>query len=555
MQAPQEVTSPNSLATIPKDILFLIVWHLLEIDDPIYLVLLMKVARRFRQLLSGEDGKVFWQFRLKNDFPSSYAEEIDSKEVYKEQWQVRKKNKNLSAFHQDFFNSIRKGNLAKIQSVPYCPGNQGLSAENRNDFMDIGDAFGENALIQTSRYERKEIQNFIYRYMVEKYFQICESGKDIRGRTQLHWAAACGMVTEIQRLNTIAVDEKSQSGTPLLLACTYNQLGAVKALVARGANVNFEHNTVTPLIRAASSSCLEIVNVLIVAGAQVDKTYNNGITALFDAVTSRKVAVVKTLLAAGANPNHANRAGATPIFYASTKEICDVLVAAKADIHHKEQYGVTPIFWAAMQGRTEVINCLVALGALVNQAKANGVTPVFEAVLHRHVHAVRALIAAGANIDKALNKSENLLCVAAKAGHYVLCKILLAAGADFNINKEDLKPEIKNLLRLWELKVANKDKSLCEQILVILGVSLEWTTLVTSFFSKPEIINILTSQKNNPELNNNVEHLMTSLRQYQQQIPVVNFEFITDFILPKERKQERPAEEMGAVKDAVNLKK
>ncbi len=132
----------------------------MEIDDPIYLVPLIKVSRRFRQLLGGEEAKVFWQFRLKNDFPKAYAEGIDAKEAYKGQWQTRKNANTFHRFHSDLFNSIRKGNLAKIRSENYCRGNRGPFEELLNDFMHVANMFEESALTLASKYDRKEIQRF-----------------------------------------------------------------------------------------------------------------------------------------------------------------------------------------------------------------------------------------------------------------------------------------------------------------------------------------------------------------------------------------------------------
>ncbi len=255
-------------------------------------------------------------------------------------------------------------------------------------------------------------------------------------------------------------------------------------------------------------------------------------TALFAAAATGRVQVIKILLAAGAIANHADRSGATAMFFAKTKEVINVLVAAGADCNHKNNKGQTPMFLAAAHGWADVINGLVEHSAVINQ-ELNGETPIFEAASRGNSCAVSALIAAGATIVVNSPKARNLLRTAARASHYRVCTILLAAGADYKINKEDLSSEILNLLKLWELKVANKDKPLCEQVLVILNVSLDWSTSISGFFSTPEIIKVFTAQQNNPEFNNNVEHLESLLNKHRPQLAVTNFEFVMEFILPK----------------------
>jgi hypothetical protein len=223
------------------------------------------------------------------------------------------------------------------------------------------------------------------------------------------------------------------------------------------------------------------------------------------AVQYGQIAMVQALLAAGADPNHANSTGKTPIFFADTREVVEALVKAGVKVNHVGSQRITPLISAALGG---------------------------------HQKAVSALIAA------------------ATKEHLAIVKILLAAGA--NVDIPSLKPEvnsdIRNLLSLWQLKIENKDKSLCEQVLAVLSLSLDWSTSITLFFSKPEIINTLTNQKNNPRLNNNVKHLMNLLQKHQQQIPAVNFEFIMEFVLSKESKQvkvsiksEQPGEQASSL--------
>jgi ankyrin repeat protein len=558
MQAKSTPPAPT-LDNLHTDILVLVLLQF-KIDDPLYFIRLVKVCRKLRANLGGENAKKYWQSRLKNDFPEAYSEGIDYKKVYIEQWQEKKKNNSLSPFHRQFFKSVRSGDLTSIRSETYCRGNAGAFQEYLNDFMDVYDKSEVNAVSLASKYERREVQEFIYQYMVEKYFRLSKSGKDLRGRTQLHWAAACGMISEIERLkDTIKIDDEAKFGTPLFFACRYNQVEAVKALIAAGASVNFvRKDHCTPIFTAVRFASIEIFHILKNAGAKIDQVGYLNYTPLFNAAYAGDLIIVEALLAAGANSNHIGSTGQTPIFHAvcsGSKAVVEALVTAGANVNQVAVTGETPLFQTG--NRAAVINYLLEKGALVNHATPGGITPLFIAASKGQVKPVTALVAAGGNVNSADAKGLTPIFMAARAGHYAVVKILLAAGANAQLPNIPLalRYDIRVLFMFWKLRVANKDKSLCEQILVILGVTLEWTTSITSFFSKPEIINILDVQKNNPELKNNVEHLTDLLQKYKQQIPDVNFEFIMDFILLKDKKQVQAPVEMIALETSAQFKK
>ncbi|PJF17363.1 hypothetical protein PSACC_02873 [Paramicrosporidium saccamoebae] len=117
------------------------------------------------------------------------------------------------------------------------------------------------------------------------------------GRTQLHKFAARGKLTEIADLLKLddSLIQRTDNGGYLALheACLGGQLGAVKALIEAGSNIN--------------------------------ATSNNGDTPLHDAVENVHVDIVKYLLSKGADTKAKNKNGDRPIDVSKDAQIVDIL--------------------------------------------------------------------------------------------------------------------------------------------------------------------------------------------------------------------------------------
>ncbi len=154
----------------------------------------------------------------------------------------------------------------------------------------------------------------------EKLFQLLLShAKDIRQGTDqaahlFYFAAAQGRLDVMDYLlqRGIEVDGLSLlQWTPLIAACLSGQTEAVRFLIERGANVNMSLGGNTPLLAAlgyprgshARAANAEIVELLIQAGAEVNRPYLLRLTALSEAVQSNQKEVVHLLLGVGADPN------------------------------------------------------------------------------------------------------------------------------------------------------------------------------------------------------------------------------------------------------------
>ncbi len=162
------------------------------------------------------------------------------------------------------------------------------------------------------------------------------------------------------------------SGTlaPLHYAADRSAKPAVVAvLIDAGADVNAwdhsPHDPKTPLMHAARRGALDLVKLLLKAGADANAANDNQSTALVSACGGGKAPafekVVAELLAAGAKPNPEG------LIWAARKgspAVVKMLVDAGADVNAIGRWGVPALHLAADENRPEMVETLLKLGAV-----------------------------------------------------------------------------------------------------------------------------------------------------------------------------------------------
>jgi len=216
----------------------------------------------------------------------------------------------------------------------------------------------------------------------------------------------------------------------------------LKLLLERGVNVDAadEKTGMTPLMYNVSSDHLfpfdnfdyparpdlpkriEIIRLLLEAGANPDKFDGSGDHALMYAIDSSDVEGARALIAGGANVNQCSSSGDTPLMYAIL------------EIHRDDRAGYNPSL--------DMLRLLVSNGADVNHAvvsKENTpyygtlVSPLWVAVWLNFVIVTRALLEAGADANFTSDVDGNtVLMMAAETGHKRCVEALLEFGADIH---------------------------------------------------------------------------------------------------------------------------
>lgn len=208
---------------------------------------------------------------------------------------------------------------------------------------------------------------------------------------------------------------------------------AVKNVAAR--HVDFRENDV------------EMVRMLIEAGADLTVRYQSEENILGYAVDQNATEVVKMLIEAGAELEAGNKRGETPLFYAAAfgREALPILIQAGADVNTANNDGDTALMYAAKLGELEAIRLLIEAGADVNRVGPVGNTAlIYAAGIDRSqmqsyqvddamlTAMVKEFLAAGADVNAANNYGITALIAAAQEGHTGAAELLIAAGADLN---------------------------------------------------------------------------------------------------------------------------
>ena len=167
----------------------------------------------------------------------------------------------------------------------------------------------------------------------------------------------------------VAVAAPASAADDLIVAARAGDVGAVRALVADGADVDARQGDgATALHWAAHRGDLVLAEALLAAGADVDAANALDATpAVAGVAERRRRARGPAAWRRGADANVSLKMGETPLMSAARS--CDVdtvrlLLAAGADVNAAErERGQTALMWAAAQGHAGVVGLLAAAGA------------------------------------------------------------------------------------------------------------------------------------------------------------------------------------------------
>eukprot|EP00439_Symbiodinium_sp_Y106_P031800 s2321_g3.t2 len=155
-----------------------------------------------------------------------------------------------------------------------------------------------------------------------------------------------------------------------------------------------------------------------------------GATGLLLAVKRGDVQVVKVLLDAGANPNDGDSGGATACHYASLRgsgELLQTLLQARSEPSRCDDRGDSPLAWAASE---EVVALFLAAGVDPTSRSLGGRSALMFAAARGHLSAARMLAAADCdNIDAVDDAGDSAVALALANGHEEVVAMLLSFGA------------------------------------------------------------------------------------------------------------------------------
>lgn len=186
------------------------------------------------------------------------------------------------------------------------------------------------------------------------------------------------------------------------------------------------------LMYATRHGLLDVVHLIIAAGADVAYATRSGTTALFVASRWGRVDCALALIDNGANVGHAGRDGSTALMHASRAghvTCARTLVYAGALVGRVDVAGKAALAHAATAGQLDSVRTLLEAGADIAQACKRGWTALFWACRFGHANCARALIAASADVSAIACDSATALMVAAQYGQVATLHVLIECGA------------------------------------------------------------------------------------------------------------------------------
>lgn len=226
-----------------------------------------------------------------------------------------------------------------------------------------------------------------------------------------------------------AVDDDDGS-SPLLVAASSGHLWVVNKLLDAGANLEaVNHRGETPLLGAAAGGHLEVVDKLLDAGASVDASNGSGDTALIAAAMNAHLGVVRTLLQKGADPDAVNESGDSALMLAEAFGHADVAEALREVTESPQQFFRNVAYGSVDSVRSSVDRYLHTRGS-------RGCTPVLVAAQHDQFEMLKLLVFRGANVEDRDEAGWTALHFAAQRGSTDMIKFLLSQQAKPNVVDE-----------------------------------------------------------------------------------------------------------------------
>ncbi|XP_063773053.1 ankyrin repeat domain-containing protein 6 isoform X2 [Pseudophryne corroboree] len=241
--------------------------------------------------------------------------------------------------------------------------------------------------------------------------------------------------------------------TPLHLAANKGHLNVVQILLKAGCELNIQDDGhQTALHRAAVVGNSDILAVLIQEGCALDRQDKDGNTALHEAAWHGFSQSVKLLVKAGANVLAKNKAGNTPLHLACQNghsQSCRVLLLAGSRADLKNQAGDTCLHVAARYNHLSVIRILLSAFCSVNVKNQAGDTPLHIAAALNHRKVIKALLEAGADATLLNNAGQIALDTARHHNNSDVALLLTKApqilrfsrGRSLRKKREKLKEE------------------------------------------------------------------------------------------------------------------
>ena len=243
-------------------------------------------------------------------------------------------------------------------------------------------------------------------------------------------AAALAALARGANPNLVPTAGDRDQRSVVVLACVAQDLALLRALIAKGADINRVHAGLTPLIAATRDSYQgrpDVVITLLTNGAHPQCVDAEANTPLHFAVRAAEPTVAALLCDASAPIDAVNREGYTPLAIACAlgrSDLVRFLLERRAAV---DVDGAVPALIAAAAApddNTDVVKLLLKRGARVDITDSHGRSPLAIAAQHDNAHIATLLLKSGAAIDATDTLGVTALMEAALAGAFDALDVL-----------------------------------------------------------------------------------------------------------------------------------
>ncbi|KAK5932047.1 hypothetical protein CgunFtcFv8_003783 [Champsocephalus gunnari] len=247
-----------------------------------------------------------------------------------------------------------------------------------------------------------------------------------------------GLQHLLSSLNSYDVNQPNKHGTPpLLIASGCGNVQIIEVLMRKGAEIQANDKSgANAIYYAARHGHVETLKFLHEKKCPLDVQDKSGETALHVAARYGNVDVVSYLCTIRANPDLSDREQETPLHCASWhgySPVARALCQAGCHVDAKNREGESPLLTASARGFADIVECLVEHKADLGATDKDGHTALHLAVRRCQVDVVRCLLRHHCHLDQQDRHGNTPLHIACKDGNLPVVTAICSAKAGLDL--------------------------------------------------------------------------------------------------------------------------
>uniref|UniRef100_A0A3B3HED4 Death-associated protein kinase 1 n=1 Tax=Oryzias latipes TaxID=8090 RepID=A0A3B3HED4_ORYLA len=247
-------------------------------------------------------------------------------------------------------------------------------------------------------------------------------------------------------LNSYDINQPNKHGTPpLLIAAGCGNIQIIEVLMRKGAEIQANDKSgANAVYYAARHGHVETLRFLHEKKCPLNVQDKSGETALHVAARYGNVDVVSYLCTIQADPNLADREQEIPLHCAAWhgySAVARALCQAGCDVNATNREGESPLLTASARGFVDIVECLVEHRADLQATDKDGHTALHLAVRRCQVDVVRCLLKHNCQQDQQDRHGNTALHIACKDGNLPIVIAICGAKANLDLpNKHGRTP-------------------------------------------------------------------------------------------------------------------